>query len=127
MSIDWLFELERAIENGKVLYACQGVGRNQWVIGKSVEELRKIAQRAANHKKLSIDIARIISAHEAVTGDMFLVPTDIGDPGHRGEPNIRWTAVETKEAAEMVKDVRKGPSPIFGIQIEETMVPETMP
>ena len=29
MSIDWLWDLERALENGKVYYACQTAGRNQ--------------------------------------------------------------------------------------------------
>ena len=123
MSIDWLFDLERAVENGKVVYACQGVGRNQWIMGKSIDELRRTAQRAADHKKLAVDIARIISVHDAVSGDSFLVPTEIGDPGHRGEPNIKWSTVETKEAAEMMRDVRKGPSPIFAIQVEETVQP----
>ena len=51
-------------------------------------------------------------------------PTEIGDPGHRGEPNIKWSCVETKEAAEMMRDVRKGPSPIFGTQVEETVDPD---
>jgi hypothetical protein len=123
MSIDWLFDLERAIDNGKTIYGCQTVGRNQWVMGKSVEELRKTAQRAADHKKLAVDIVRIVSPHDAVAGDLFLIPTEIGDPGHRGEPNIKWTTVETKEAAEMMRDVRKGPSPIFAIQKEETLEP----
>ena len=124
MSIDWLFDLERALENGKVVFACPSVGRNQWVMGKSVEELKRTAQRAADHKKLPVDIVRVISAHDAVAGDLFLVPTDIQDPGHRGEPNIKWSTVETKEAAEMLRDVRKGPSPIFAIQVEETVNPK---
>jgi hypothetical protein len=124
MSIDWLFDLERAIDNGKTVYACQSVGRNQWVMGKSVDELRKVAERAVAHRKLAVDIVRVISVHDTVAGDLFLVPTDIGDPGHRGEPNIKWTTVETKEAAEMMRDVRKGPSPVFGIQVEVTIEPK---
>lgn len=124
MSIDWLWDLERAIESGKVYFACQTIGRNQWAIGKSIEELKKIAKRAATHRKLPVDIVRIVSPHETVAGDLYLVPTEIGDPGHRGEPNIKWSCVETKEAAEMMRDVRKGPSPIFGTQVEETVDPD---
>jgi hypothetical protein len=123
MSIDWLYDLERAVENGKEIYATQSVGRSQWVIGKSLPELMKVAQRTANHKKLAVPIARLINKDDAVAGDMFLVPVEIGDPGHRGEPNIKWTAVETKEAAEMMRDVRHGPSPTFGMQVMESADP----
>ena len=123
MSIDWLWDLERAIDGGRIYYGCQTVGRNQWVIARGVDELRAVAKRAADHKKLPVDIYRIISPNETIAGDLFLVPTDIGEPGHRGEPNIRWSCVETREAADMMKDVRKGASPIFGIQVEETVEP----
>ena len=123
MSIDWLHDLERAIENGREYYVTQSVGRSNWVVGRSVEELRKNAQRAANHRKLPVAIARLVPKDDTVTGDLFLVPVEIGDPGHRGEPNIRWTTVDTKEAAEMMRDVRHGPSPVFGMQIEETLAP----
>jgi hypothetical protein len=101
MSIDWLWDLERALENGKVYYACQTAGRNQWAIARSADELRKVAKRAASHRKLAVDIVRLVSPHE-IAGVLYLVPTEIGDPGHRGEPNIKWTCVETKEASRIL-------------------------
>ncbi len=124
MSIDWLLDLERMIENGRTLYATPSMGRNQWVIAKSVGELEVQAQRAANQKKLPVNIVRVISPHDTLSGDLFLVPTEIGDPGNRGEPNIKWSTVDTKEAAEMMRDVRHGPSPIFGMQVEKTVDPK---
>ena len=60
MSIDWLFDLERDIDNGKDVYGCQGVGRNQWIIGKSPEELKKAAKRTADHKKMAVNVVRLI-------------------------------------------------------------------
>lgn len=123
MSIDFLYELERVIDGGRVVYACPGPGRNQWVTGKTIEELQKTAQRAADTKKMAVNIVRLIPKNDAVTGDLFLVPTSVGDPGARGEPVIQWSTVETREAADMMKDVRKGPSPFFGMQIEETVNP----
>jgi hypothetical protein len=65
----------------------------------------------------------LISKADAIAGDLFLVPTQIGDPGPRGEPQIQWSTVETKEAAEMMRDVKHGPSPFFGMQVEETVPP----
>ena len=124
MSIDWLYELERAVENGKDVYATQSVGRSQWVIGKSVPERERVAQRTADHKKLAVTIARLVSKDDTVAGDLFLVPVEIGDPGHRGEPNVKWSAVDTKEAAEMMRDVRHGPSPCFGLQVIQTLEPK---
>ena len=41
MSIDWLWDLERALENGKVYYACQTAGRNQWAIARSAERVKE--------------------------------------------------------------------------------------
>jgi len=125
MSIDFLYELERMVDSGRVIFACPGPGRNQWVTGKTVEELKKTAQRAADQKKLAVNIVRLIPRNDAVAGDLFLVATNIGEPGARGEPVIQFSTVETKEAADMMKDVRKGPAPFFGMQIEETINPTT--
>lgn len=121
MSIDWLHDIERALDNGQELFACPGVGRNQWNIGKGIEDLRKLAKRAADGKKMPVHIVRLVPKQEAITGDLFLVPTAIEDAGPRGEPNIKWSTVETKEAAEMMRDVKYGPCPFFGMQVEETI------
>lgn len=121
MSIDWIFDLERDIDNGRDIFATPGVGRNQWIIGKPIEELRKLAKRTADHKKMAVHVVRLISKHDAIAGDLFLVPTQIGEPGARGEPSIQWSTVETKDAAEMMRDVRHGPSPFFGMQVQETV------
>jgi len=123
MSIDWLWDLERALEGGKSYYACQTAGRNQWAIARSVDELREVAKRAASHRKLAVSIVRLVSPHK-MAGALYLVPTEIGELGLRGEPNIKWACVETKEAAEIMRDVRQGPSPIFGMQVEDTVVPD---
>lgn len=123
MSIDYLIDLEREIDNGKTIYATPGTGRNQWIISKSIEELRKQAKRAADSKKMAVNIVRLAMKHDALPGDLFLVPTQIEEPGSRGEAVIRWSTVETKEAAEMMRDVRRGPSPYFAMQVEETVEP----
>lgn len=124
MSIDYLYELERSIDNGKSVYACPGVAQKQWFISRSVDELRKLAKRSAENRKNSVSIVRLISRHDAISGTLFLVPTGIEEPGNRGEPMIRWSTVETKEAAEMLRDVRHGPAPYFGMEVEETIEPE---
>jgi hypothetical protein len=123
MSIDWLFELERAIDSGREMFACPGLGKNQWVVSKTLDELQKIARRAADQKKIPVNIVRIIPKQDAVAGDLFLVPVSVGDPGARGEPQVEWKVFDTKEAAEMMRDVRQGPAPFFGAQIQETMNP----
>ncbi len=121
MSIDWLMELERALENGKDVFACPSVGRSSWQISKSVDDLRKIAQKAADMKKIAVNIVRLVPKQDATAGDLFLVPTGIDEAGPRGEPNIRWSTVETREAAEMMRDVRHGPCPFFAMQVEEVI------
>jgi len=127
MSIDWLYDLERALENGQELFACPGVGRNQWSISKSLDDVKKLGKRAADSKKIPVNVVRLIPKQDAVAGDLFLVPTSIEDQGPRGEPNIKWSTVETREAAEMMRDVKFGPSPFFGMQVEEVMEPKVNP
>ncbi len=121
MSIDWLMDIERALENGREIFACPGVGRNQWQISKSIDDLRKIAQRAADTKKMAVNIVRLALKQDATAGDLFLVPTTIDEPGPRGEPSVKWSTVETREAAEMMRDVKHGPCPFFAMQVEETL------
>lgn len=123
MSIDWLFDLEREVDNGKVIYVCPSVGRSNYAISRSQDDLRTVAQRTANHKKMTVHIYRLLRKDDTITGDLFLVPTEIGDPGNRGEPNIKWSAVDTKEAADMMRDVRHGPAPFFGMSVEEQINP----
>jgi hypothetical protein len=121
MSIDWLLDVERALENGKEIFACPGAGRNQWQLSKAIDDLRKVAQRAADTKKMSVNIVRLALRQDAVAGDLFLVPTAIEEAGPRGEPNVKWSTVETREAAEMMRDVKHGPCPFFAMQVEETI------
>ena len=125
MSIDYLHDLERDIENGREYFACPNVGRNQWKITETLEELEKLAVRSANHKKIPVNIVRLVSKHEALAEDLYLVPTKIGDPGPRGEASIEWTVVETREASEMMRDVRHGPAPYFTMQVEKTVEPSS--
>lgn len=125
MSIDWILELERAIDNGKPMFACPGLSRNQWVISRSIDDLKKVAKRAADTKKMAVNIVQLVSKQDAVAGDLYLVPTTIGDPGPRGEPVIQWSTVETREAADMMRDVKHGPSPFFAMQVQQTVEPDS--
>lgn len=123
MSIDYLNDLERAIENGRDVYACPGIGRNQYMIAKSMDELRKVAKRVADTQKAPTNIVRLVPRSEAIAGDLYLVPISVEEPGPRGEPQIKWRPVETKEAADMMRDVRNGPAPYFAMQVQETIEP----
>ena len=123
MSIDFLQDLERAIENGKELFACPNVQNKQWVISKNIDDLLKIAKRTAESKKRPIEIVKLISRHDTVAGSLYLVPTHIEDLGNRGEAQIKWDIMETKEAADQLRDLRHGQSPYFGMEIVQTINP----
>ena len=51
------------------------------------------------------------------------MPISVEEPGPRGEPQIKWRPVETKEAADMMRDVRHGPAPYFAMQVQEVIEP----
>lgn len=127
MTIDWLLDIERAIDGGREILACISAGQNEWVVGRPLDDLRKVAKRVSEAKKSSVPIVKLVSKDDTLTGDLFLVPTRIEQPGVRGEPQIKWSVVDTKEAAEMMRDVRHGPAPFFGMQTQETIQPANQP
>ena len=123
MSIDYLAELEHDIDNGRTVYACPGAGTNEWFISNDLEDLKKKAQRTANSKKYGVSIYRLMNQADTMSGDTYLAVRKILEPGPKGEPHLHWTMVDTREAAEMLRDVSQGPSPYFGATVEENFSP----
>ena len=123
MSIDWLQDLERELHRGGEFYACPSLGRSNWSISRSLDALVEVGQRAADHRRMPINIVRLMSMEDAVTGSLFLVPTTINPPTTAGEPSIKWASVETKKAAQDLRDLRFGPSPFFSISVEKILEP----
>lgn len=124
MSIDYLEDLERSINNGKDLYACPGVQSAEWELSSDVESLERKAQRTANALKFRCHIYRLINKADTVSDDCYLVVRKILDPGSRGEPRFQWGVVDTREAAEMMRDVSQGPTPYFGATVEKSFEPQ---
>lgn len=124
MSIDYLEDLENAITNGRRKFACPGPNANEWHIEDSLEGLRAKAQRTADVRRFQCSIYRLVNKMETVSGDSYLVVRKILEPGPRGEPHFQWSVVDTREAAEMLRDVSHGPTPFFGAVVEETFNPK---
>ena len=123
MSIDWLEDLERSINSGHDYYACPGVHTSEWFLASTVDELRPKAQRTANARKFPASVYRLVNRMDTVSGDSYLVVRKFLEPGPRGEARMLWSLVDTRDAAEMLRDVSQGPSPYFGAVIEETVEP----
>ena len=123
MSLDYLEDLVRYIHRGDIYFACQGQHSNQWHISLDLDEIKKRAQRTANTRKFEVNVYQMIDSGDVVTGDSYLVVRKILEPGPRGEPHLQWALVDTKEAAEMLRDVSQGPSPYFGATVEDTFSP----
>ena len=123
MSIDYLEDLESQVTNGRKKFACPGAGANEWYLSENIEKLKPKAQRTADARKFQTHIYRLINRMETVTGDVYFVVRKILEPGPRGEAYFQWSVVDTREAAEMLRDVSQGPTPYFGAVIEETFNP----
>ncbi len=123
MSLDYLEDLSAQVDRGKTYFACPGTQASEWHFAEEVERLKVLAQRAANSRKMEVSIYRIVNMMDTVTGDSFLVVRKILEPGPRGEPHIQWTVVDTREAAEMLRDVSQGPTPYFGATVELSVKP----
>ncbi len=123
MALDYLTDLEQDIDNGATIYACPGQTGHEWNISKSLDEMKIKAQRSANIRKYETSVFRLINTGDAGAEDSFLIVRKILEPGPRGEPKLNWTLVDTKEAAELMRDVSQGPTPYFGATKEVTFMP----
>lgn len=123
MSLDYLEDLKGQVDNGKNWYAAPGGNTNEWKISEDPESLKGFAQRAANQWKFEQSVYQLVNQSEVGTGGSYLVCKKILEPGPRGEPRLQWMLVDTKEAAEMLRDVSQGPSPYFGTFVIETFQP----
>ena len=127
MSLDYLEDLEQALDSGHVYYACSGQGQNQWHVSSCIKDLRDKAQRAAKAKHYPVTIYRLVNRSEAFATDSYLIVRKISPTTSRtGEPLLQWALVDTKDAAEMLRDVSFGPSPYFGAVIEEIHAPDNV-
>jgi hypothetical protein len=124
MSIDYLEDLEQIVDNGKEIFVSPGMQSSDWELSSDIDNLRKKAQRTANALKFQVNIYKLINKGDIVSDDCFIVVRKILDPSARGEPRFQWGIVDTKEAAEMLRDVSQGPTPYFGATIYETFKPE---
>jgi len=123
MSIDYLEDLSRGIDNGKDVFVVPGVQSNEWTLSEDIEPLRKKAQRTANGRKFQVHIYRLVNKMDTVSDDCYLVIRKILDPNPSGDPRFQWSIVDTREAAEMMRDVSQGPTPYFGAVVEESFDP----
>ncbi len=124
MSLEYLEELEQQVDAGNDIYVCPGQGPNQWHLSSSLKDLRVKAVRAANAKRYPVSIFRLINKMETLPKDSFLVVRKILPASARGgDPIMQWILVDTRDAAEMLRDVSFGPSPYFGAQLAEVHKP----
>jgi len=126
MSLDYLEALEQAIDQGGDFFASPGNSSNQWSVSRNYNDLTKHAQRLANNRKFEVPIYQLTNRVDAVAGNSFLICKKILPPGTNGEPKLQWALVDTKEAAEMMRDVSEGPTPYFGAISVQVFKPEEL-
>lgn len=123
MSMNYLEQLELEVLNGVVYFACECSANNEWFISEDLTRCRERAQRTANQRRLDIVVYRLVPRSDASPGDVYLAVRRILEPNAKGEPNIRWVIVDTKDAAELCRDVSLGTSPYFGAVVEDVLSP----
>jgi len=114
MSYEWVEELAGKIDDGEEYYACPGTMRDEWHVSPEYEELEKKAERAAGAVRREVHLYRLVNADQASNKDSFLIVKDFVEHGSRGEIKVQWAMVDTKDGAELMRDVSYGPTPFFG-------------
>lgn len=123
MSIDYLEELERQILTGHQQFVCPGVGQNEWHFADTAEALEGKAQNTARALRYETHIFRLVSKKETVAADSYLVVRKFKKAGPDENSRIEWAIVDTLDAAEMIRDVSQGSTPLFGAVIEKKFTP----
>lgn len=124
MAFDYLEELQEEVNRGVGWYVCPGKAAGEWNLAKTPEELREACQLAANVYLFEQSIYKLKDVADSGGEDRYFVCKKILEPGPRGEPNLQWMIVDTKDAAELLRDVSQGPSPYFGATEVETFQPK---
>lgn len=125
MPLIYLEILEDSISRGKSFFACQGAALHEWYLGSSLDEMRLKAQLAAAARQVPVSLFRLVSRVDVGEDGPFLIVRNTLHPDPRGEPILRWSLVGSVQAAELLRDVTDGPTPYFGVVIEETIDPAT--
>lgn len=125
MSFEYIEDLANQVDDGNDIYGCPSQHSSKWFISEDLCDLRIKAQRAADVRRYDVNIYRLVNPSETVNTDSYLIVTKIGEPGLRGEANVSWTLVDTKEAAMTLRDVSQGPTPFFGAVLQETFKPQS--
>ena len=122
MFFEFLERLERVILNEEEVYACQGVGTYQWYIEYDIDDIVAKAQATANVKKYPIPIYRISRGEDINPSESYLVVKRV-IMSAVGDFLYEWVQVDTREAAELVRDVTHGATPFFGLVTEQIVKP----
>src|SRR5262245_57603749 len=72
---------------------------------------------------LPATVYRFMRPAEAGEDDQFLYVRRIDRDDNSEAPTFRWGVVDTREAAQMLRDVSDGPTPYFGAVAVETVGP----
>ena len=123
MPMNYLDDLERLIGTGGEQFVCPGGTTNEWYFAKTSAELSTQAQRSADALRFPTHIYRLVGRTETTAGTPFLVVRRILAAGPDRKPNLHWLLVDTLEAAEMLRDVSQGPTPLFGAVVEQSFEP----
>ena len=120
MFFEFLERLDRQILSDENVYACQGFGTYQWYIEQDLDEMIEKAQATANVKKYPITIYRVSRGEDINPSESYLVVKRV-IMSVVGDFMYEWVQVDTREAAELVRDVTHGATPFFGL-VTETIV-----
>ena len=127
MSIESLEKMSCDIEDGEVFYACLGSGLNEWHISHNLQDIQLKAQKATDVRRSPVSIYQLVANCDATAGDSFLVVKKVlSVQGRRSGDSTAaflWMLVDTKEAAETLRDVSFGPTPFFAAKLIQTVKP----
>ena len=117
-------EMEQSVLAGRTLYAVPGLTVGKWDIASDREVLMSRVQLNANSRGEEVPIFRLVSPDEAGDGDSFLFVRRILESNSPRVPYLlQWALTDTREAAELLRDVSSGQTPYFAVTVDTSCQP----
>lgn len=115
-------ELESQVHGGVELFCSIDPRSGQWAFARTVEALLPSARQFVMKRMLPGTIYRLVAPAEATTGDQYLYVRKVEPQPSGAGITYHWGIVDTREAAEMMRDVSEGPLPYFGATVVEVVL-----